>query len=503
MRLKQIQTNQPEAEFPSSEQLGAPVDVATSRWVVMKFGGTSVSRADNWSVIAGLVRNRLAIGLRPVIVHSALGGVSNALEQILNLSSERDRNEKLIELKQQHYELADKLGLDGPRILDETFAELERLVAGIGLVREVSTLMYVEVLAHGELLATRIGAASLAACGLPAQWIDARNFLLSDGEQRQTGKRAYLAATCDYEPDPELSDRLSGIGEVIVTQGFIASHANGETVLLGRGGSDTSAAYFAAKLQANRLEIWTDVPGMFTADPRQVRSARQLAELHFDEAQELASTGSAVLHPRCISPLRRHKIPLFIRCTTKPELPGTQVSAVTSADEPQVKGVSIRNDLTLIAMEGVDMWQEVGFLARAFECFNRNGVSVDLISTSETNITVSIDSADKMFELATEKALITDLEALCRVRVIHNCTAVSLVGRKIHTILPKLGPALDVFEDEHIHLMCQAANDLNLTFVIDSEQGSRLLVDLHELIIGIGKNNPAFGPRWSELFSES
>ncbi|MCH8134544.1 MAG: aspartate kinase [Proteobacteria bacterium] len=288
-----------------------------------------------------------------------------------------------------------------------------------------------------------------------------------------------------------------------MTQGFIASNSNGETVLLGRGGSDTSAAYFAAKLQATRLEIWTDVPGMFTADPRYVHSARLLAELHFDEAQELASTGSAVLHPRCISPLRRHKIPLFIRCTSKPELPGTQVYAVTSEDEPQVKGISIRSDLTLIAMEGVDMWQEVGFLARAFECFSRNGVSVDLISTSETNITVSIDSANKLFEPAVEKKLIADLEALCRVRAIHNCAAVSLVGRKIHTILPKLGDALKVFEDEHIHLMCQAANDLNLSFVIDSDRGSRLLADLHESIIGSGRRNPAFGPRWNEIFTES
>ena len=210
---------------------------------------------------------------------------------------------------------------------------------------------------------------------------------------------------------------------------------------------------------------------MFSADPRHVPAARLLAELHFDEAQELASTGSAVLHPRCIPPLKHHGIPLFIRCTSKPWLRGTQVSAVTSEVEPRVKAICVRNGLTLIVMESVGMWQEVGFLARAFECFSRNDVSVDLISTSETNITVSIDSADRMFEPAVEMALIADLEALCRVRVIRNCAAVSLVGRKIRTILPKLGPALEVFEEEHIHMVCQAANDLNLSFVIDSDQG--------------------------------
>ena len=489
-----------EANFPGSDQLGSPPDVAASKWVVMKFGGTSVSVAENWSTIENLVRNRLADGLRPLIVHSALKGVSNALEQLLQQAANADPASTLLGLRRQHYELADALGLDGADILDDTFAELGRLVAGIGPVGEAGVRVHVKVLALGESLSTRLGAAYLEACGLPVRWVDARDILVSKDGQRQSGDRAYLAATCDYQPDLKLGDRLSAGGKVILTQGFVARSPSGETVLLGRGGSDTSAAYIAAKLQARRLEIWTDVPGMFTADPRHVPSARLLAELHYDEAQELASTGSAVLHPRCISPLKHHRIPLFVRCTSEPGLRGTQVSAVTSEVEPQVKGICIRDGLTLISMEGVDMWQEVGFLARAFECFSRNGVSVDLISTSETNITVSIDSTDKMFEPAVEAALISDLEALCRVRVIPNCAAVSLVGRKIRTILPKLGPALEVFEEERIHLMCQAANDLNLSFVIDSEQAPRLLAKLHASIIRGGDGSPAFGPSWSQLF---
>ncbi len=493
-----MNTKQLEADFPDSVRLGSPADIAGSNWVVMKFGGTSVSTAENWLTIAELVRNRLTAGLQPLIVHSSLKGVSNALEELLEEASKSGPTDMLLELRRQHYELADMLGIDGPELLDDTFTQLEQLVAGIGLVGEVSIGVHVEVLALGELLATRVGAAFLEACGLPVRWVDARDLLLSNGKQRPVGNRDYLAATCNYEPDPELGNRLSGGREVILTQGFIASSPDGETVVLGRGGSDTSAAYFAAKLQAKRLEIWTDVPGMFSADPRQVPSARLLAELHYDEAQELASTGSAVLHPRCISPLKRYGIPLFIRCTSEPRLRGTQVSVVTSEVEPQVKGICVRDGLTLISMEGVDMWQEVGFLARAFECFSRHGVSVDLISTSETNITVSIDSTDRMFEPAVKSALISDLQTLCRVRVISNCAAVSLVGRKIRTILPKLGPALEVFEEERIHLVCQAANDLNLSFVIDSEQAPRLLAKLHASIIS-GDSSPAFGPRWSEL----
>ncbi len=489
-----------EANFPDSDQLGSPPDVAASNWVVMKFGGTSVSVAENWSTIANLVRNRLADGLRPLIVHSALNGVSNALEQALQQAANADPASTLLGLRRQHYELADTLGLDGADILDDTFAELEQLVAGIGLLGEAGIDVHVKVLALGELLSTRLGAAYLEACGLPVRWVDARDYLVSKDSQRQSGDRAYLAATCDFEPDPQLGDQLSAGGKVILTQGFIARSPGGETVLLGRGGSDSSAAYFAAKLQARRLEIWTDVPGMFSADPRHVPSARLLAELHYDEAQELASTGSTVLHPRCISPLKRYGIPLFIRCTSKPGLSGSRVSAVTSEVEPQVKGICVRDGLTLISMEGVGMWQEVGFLARAFECFSRNDVSVDLISTSETNITVSIDSTDKTFQPAVEAALTSDLEAFCSVRVIPNCAAVSLVGRKIRTILPKLGPALEVFEEERIHLMCLAANDLNLSFVIDSEQAPRLRDKLHASIIRGGDGSPVFGPSWSQLF---
>jgi diaminopimelate decarboxylase/aspartate kinase len=255
-------------------------------------------------------------------------------------------------------------------------------------------------------------------------------------------------------------------------------------------------------LQARRLEIWTDVPGMFTADPKLVPSARLLVALHFDEAQELASTGSRVLHPRCLSPLRRHGIPLFIRCTIAPQISGTVISSVTSEIEPQVKGIASRGGLTLVSMDGVGMWHEVGFLADAFACFKSHGVSVDLVSTSETNVTVSIDTIDGMLTEDTEQALVTDLAPLCRVRVIRNCAAVSLVGRKIRTILPRIAPALEVFEEEKIHLVSQAANDLNFSFVIEQDQVPRLVSKLHPSIIRKSGGSPAFGSSWEELFQE-
>ncbi len=490
-----------ESPFTDSASLGAPDRIANSPWVVMKFGGTSVSTADKWHTIAGLIRSRLAAGLQPVIVHSALAGVSNSLEDALAAASAGERTEALQQVREQHYALANSLGVDGPGLVDETLHELEQLIAGVRLIREVSVRVRVRVMAIGELMATRIGAEFLRREGLPVNWVDARDHLTSvsssGGGQRS---RDYLSAKCDSAADPGLVEAFEKVGGVVLTQGFIARNAWGETVLLGRGGSDTSAAYFAARLEARRLEVWTDVPGMFTADPRVVPSARLLLALHYDEAQELASAGSSVLHPRCLSPLRASSIPLFIRCTASPELAGTVVSAVTDEAEPQVKGICLRNGLTLISMDGVGMWHEVGFLARAFAAFNEHAVSVDLVSTSETNVTVSIDNADGGLSSDTKRALLADLEKLCRVRAIDDCSSVSLVGRKIRTILPRLAPALSVFEEERIHLMSQAASDLNMSFVVDQGQGPKLVRKLHASMINAEGGSAVFGQSWERLF---
>ena len=489
-----------EAPFESSAALGACAEIAESDWVVMKFGGTSVSTAEKWETIAGLVRRRLDDGLRPVIVHSALQGVSNALAALLETALAGNADDGLDAIRQRHYELADELGLDGPGLLGDSLHELGQLIAGVRLVREVSVRVRVRIMALGELMATRLGASYLESIGVPVRWMDARELLTSANRSNRARTRDFLSATCDFEVDETLQGTLRDAGQVILTQGFIARNPQGQTVLLGRGGSDTSAAYFAARLQARRLEIWTDVPGMFTADPHIVPSARLLVALHYDEAQELASAGSSVLHPRCLSPLKYHAIPLFIRCTTAPELDGTVISSVTPEVEPQVKGICLRNGLTLIAMDGVRMWHEVGFLARAFAVFSENGVSIDLVSTSETNVTVSIDTSDGELPEDVLEALVADLETLCRVRLITNCSAVSLVGRKIRTFLSRLAPALEVFEEERIHLVSQAANDLNLSFVVDEKQGTRLVRKLHGSMIRRTGGSPAFGASWEQLF---
>lgn len=487
-----------EAPFTPSAILGASEASAGSPWVVLKFGGSSVSSVERWSTIADLVENRRREGLRPVVVHSAVGDVSDELAAILDAALDGDPEAGITRVREIHFALADSLGLDGASLLRPALDELSQLVAGIRLVREVSLRVRVHVMALGELMATRLGAAYLARRGLPAVWADARSLLASRPTVGTPAPRDYLAATCTAEDDPDaFRAKLAGLGEVVVTQGFIAANRKGETVLLGRGGSDTSAAYFAAALRARRLEIWTDVPGMFSADPRIVPSARLLESLRYDEAQELASAGSSVLHPRCLAPLVPDRIPLFVRCTAQPEVAGTVVSSVTAETEPQVKGICVRTGITLISMESMGMWHEVGFLARAFAVFRDHGISVDFVSTSEANVTVSIDATDTgPMDLGPP---LEDLATFCRTRVISGCAAVSLVGRQIRRILPRLSAALGVFEEEKVHLMSQAANDLNLSFVIAAEQARRLAGKLHRTLIPASGAGRGFGPGWNAL----
>lgn len=474
-----------------------------SPWVVLKFGGTSVSSAVNWKNVANVLRERLSEGLRPVVVHSALSGITDRLEQLLAQALGGEWQPVMDQIERRHRDLARDLGLVPSPDLEEQFKRLRQIAAGISLVGEVSERLHARVMAQGELMATRLGAAFLTAQGLDTQWVDARTVLKAEARRNASMRSSYLSATCAYEPDPELQRRWSSSGTVWITQGFIASDEKGDTVLLGRGGSDTSGSYFAAKLQARRLEIWTDVPGMFSANPRSVPTARLLCALEYDEAQEIASSGAKVLHPRCIMPVKQYGIPLYVFATQTPKMPGTVVTTHGGNIAAQVKAVTIKKNITLVSMETVGMWQSVGFLADAFQVFKDHGISVDLVSTSETSVTVSLDPAANTLTKAAMTALTDDLAKICRVHVIGPCAAVSLVGRNIRAILHRLGDALELFEEHKIYLVTQAANDLNITFVIDEEQGDRLVSRLHEIAIRKMTADRVLGPTWEELYGSA
>jgi diaminopimelate decarboxylase/aspartate kinase len=487
--------------MPADQPAVRPASPSTeSTFVVLKFGGTSVSTAANWHNIANVLRARLHGGLRPLIVHSALSGITDRLEQLLTLADGGDWQAAMDQIETRHRDLAKALGVTPSAELEEQFKRLRQIASGIALVGEVSDRLRARVMAQGELMATRLGALFLRAQGFDVEWIDARTVLKAEVRRSANSRTAYLSATCKFEPDAAFQARCAQTNKAWITQGFIASDDAGDTVLLGRGGSDTSGSYFAAKLAAKRLEIWTDVPGMFSANPRTVPTARLLRALEYDEAQEIASSGAKVLHPRCLMPVKQYGIPLFVYATQTPDLEGTEITAHGGDGEAHVKAVTIKKNITLVSMDTVGMWHQVGFLADAFQVFKDHGMSVDLVSTSETNVTVSLDPAANTLNQTALDALIADLGKLCRVETFGPCAAVSLVGRRIRAILHKLGEALELFEEQKIYLVTQAANDLNLTFVVDEAQGDRLVTRLHEITIQNSPDARILGPTWEQLY---
>ena len=473
---------------------------SAARWIVLKFGGTSVSNLPNWRNIAAVARKRLAEDAQVLIVHSAISGITDRLEKLLAAALAGEHAGALAVVEERHRQLCAELGIEVGAQLQGYFDSLRQVAQGIHLTQELSDRTRAMVMSTGELMATEIGARFLAKEGLAARWWDVREGLHAEARPHESEKGHWLSATCDFTPDPTLALRLAALAPVVVTQGFIASDAHGDTVLLGRGGSDTSGAYLAAKLAARRLEIWTDVPGMFSANPRATPAARLLRELHYDEAQEIASSGAKVLHPRCVLPVRVHRIPLFVYATQAPELEGTHIAASTADPAAKVKAVCVKKGITLISMESPGMWHEVGFLADAFQVFKAHGLSVDLVSTSETNVTVSLDPQANTMDRSVLDELIAELAELCRAEVIGPCASVSLVGRNIRGILHELGEAFEFFAEQKVYLVSQAANDLNFTFVVDESQADRLVEQLHALLIRPAPGDRALGPTWEELF---
>ncbi|WP_300615133.1 bifunctional aspartate kinase/diaminopimelate decarboxylase [Dokdonella sp.] len=481
----------------------SPVPADPAPWVVIKFGGTSVSRRERWENIRAIAAAHRARGRRVLIVVSALSGITDQLKAIAeSRADEAKAREVQAAIVARHESMRAELGLDACVRVAERLADLDRLIADPRR-RQATVAWQAEVFALGELMSSSLGADFLAASGLPTQWLDAREHLRSAAIANQSPWARHLSATVPAAPDDAFAAALAGQGDCFITQGFIARNGDGETVLLGRGGSDTSAGCFGAMLKAEAVEIWTDVPGMFSANPRVVPEARLLARLDYEEAQEIATTGAKVLHPRSLGPLRRAGVPLVIKDTNRPQLAGTGIRAVAADAAPCVKAISARKGVTLISMETVGMWQQVGFLADVFEAFKRHGLSVDLIGSAETNVTVSLDPSENLVDSDVLSALAADLAKICRVKVIAPCAAITLVGRGMRSLLHKLSGVLAEFGALDVHLISQSSNNLNLTFVIDESLADELIPRLHSLLIRAdalrAEDGAVFGPSWREL----
>jgi diaminopimelate decarboxylase/aspartate kinase len=484
----------------------APVLAPTAPWVVVKFGGTSVSTRPRWETIRRIAAAHRARGRRVLIVVSALSGITDQLKAIAESRGDRARCADVrAVIAGRHEAMLRELEASSRDPLDRWLARLDALIADPRCA-EAHVAWQAEVFALGELMSSTLGAAFLSEVGagaLATRWLDAREHLCAEALPNQNLWGRYLSASVAAAPDPALARALAARGDVFLTQGFIARNAAGETVVLGRGGSDTSAGCFGALLKAELVEIWTDVPGMFSANPRQVPEARLLARLDYEEAQEIATTGAKVLHPRALSPLRRAGVPLVIKDTNRPDLAGTEIRAAAADAAPCVKAISSRKGVTLVSMETVGMWQQVGFLADVFGEFKRHGLSVDLIGSAETNVTVSLDPTENLVNSDVLSALAADLAKVCRVKVIAPCAAITLVGRGMRALLHRLSAVLAEFGALDVHLISQSSNNLNLTFVIDEALADELIPRLHALLIRADalrvEDGAVFGPSWRAL----
>ena len=473
-------------------------------WIVLKFGGTSVSRRHRWDTIGRLMKRRAGeTRARVLVVVSALSGATNELQAICDGHADAAATTARIEaLVRRHEAFCTELGLDPATALAERLAALRALGndprrAGGGLDWQA------EVLAQGELLSSTLGVAYLRTQGMDVGWTDSRYWIHARPLPNQTDWAKRLSASCDYAGDAGLRARFAAAGPALrIAQGFIARAPDGGTAILGRGGSDTPAGYFEALLGARRVEIWTDVPGMFSANPRAVPDARLLSRLDYEEAQEIATTGAKVLHPRCIHPCREARVPLWIRDTERPDMAGTVIDS-SAKTIPGVKAISSRRGIVLVSMETIGMWQQVGFLSDVFERFKAHGLSIDLIGSSEANVTVSLDPSDNLVSTNVLDALCADLAQVCRVKVIAPCAAITLVGRGMRSMLHKLSDVWAEFGRERVHLISQSSNDLNLTFVVDEGLAEGMLPRLHALLAQSGAmpvtEAAVFGPSWRRI----
>ena len=465
-----------------------------TKWMVLKFGGTSVSGLPQWTAIAALMLQRLSAGYRVLLVCSAVSGVTNALSA---LAEDPGCEEKLVAILERHRRLAAELGVSATRWLEQAESMLRRCARS--LAAEDNYPAQAELLAIGEWLSTRIGAAFLQQFAA-VSWVDVREALQVLDEPELSPARQWLSACCAPGVDADLQRRWEQLAPVVITQGFVASTSKGQTALLGRGGSDASAALLAGRLRAFELEIWTDVPGLFSADPRLLPEARLLNELDYAEALEMAASGAKVVHPRCIRTAAATTTPVVIRDTARPQLAGTRIID-TAASVHGVKAITCQKGMVVLLLQNIDSRREVGFLARVFDIFRRHGLSIDLVATSETTTTVAINGPENHLDERALAALVTELQTQCTVNVFSDCVCINLVGSAVRTALARVQSTMRFFDDHPLLMLSQSANDLCLSLLIKAQDHEILLQRAHAMLIPAGPEVPAgvFGARWLEI----
>ena len=442
--------------------------------IVVKFGGTSVGDVDAICRAADVVASR--VHRAPVVVVSAASGTTT---ELLGIAEQAARGQligalrSVEHIRERHVAMCDAL-LGNVATGADTTAEIAAMCDEVASLAEaLTTLGHITprsldaVASFGEQMSALLVTEVFRARGIPAQHLDAREVIVTSDHFNEA--EPSLDAISDRARDRVAPMVRSGV--VPVLGGYIGATATGVTTTLGRGGSDYTASLLGAALGADDIEIWTDVDGMLTADPRIVSDAQLISQIRFDEASELASFGAKVLHPNTIAPAVRRGIPVYIYNTRNPQLSGTRITF--DAPRRAVTAIAAKGDVTIVRVSAPRMLLAKGFLRSVFEIFERHRTSVDVVSTSEVSVSVTLDDAARLDEL------LIDLRMLGDVSIERDRAVVAIVGSGIGDSGDCMGRALQALGDVHVHMVSLSASGINLTVVVDGEAMHDAMRSLH------------------------
>ena len=453
----------------------------------MKFGGTSVEDASAFERVASLVGRERAS--RPVVVVSAMSRFTDALIEAFERAARGEHDGASLSLEEhfaRHTEVARALLASDAAIeivsaveasrreLKDTLREASRHEASQQdkpqQARPLAVLQDA-VVAHGERLSSQLLAAVLCACGLSALHVDARRCVITDDEH---GRATPLKEETERHTREEIEPLIES-GTIPVLGGFIASSAStGETTTLGRGGSDFTAGLVGAALRAREIQIWTDVSGVMTADPRIVREVRTIPRLSYAEAAELAYFGAKVLHPKTILPAVVRNVPVRICNSLAPEEPETVVYFDAEMTPRTVKAIAHKTGVSIVHITSARMLGEYGFLRTIFEVFERHRTAVDIVTTSEVSVSLSLEDTSSL------DAIIADLELIGAVKVESDRAIVCIVGEGLRSTPGIAARVFSTIKDINVLLISQGASSINLTFVVEERHAADAVRRLHE-----------------------
>jgi len=444
---------------------------------VMKFGGSSLADAARLRQVAALVRE--AAPFAPVVVLSAMGKTTDALFRAADAAKSGDAPAALEHARgvfASHAAVAlDLFGEDIPLelagALEARREELEQILRGVALLRELSPRSMDAIACLGERLSTQMLSALLLREEFPASLFDARGVLCTDARFGRAAPRMDLVRS-------RAAERLAALcvpGHALVTQGYIGATEEGVTTTLGRGGSDYSAAIFGAVLGADEVQIWTDVEGVLTADPRLVAEALPIDELSFAEAAELAAFGAKVLHPATIQPAVEAGIPVTVRHTQRPNGRFTTIRRDVQSRRP-VTALATRGPITVLTVTSTRMLDQSGFLAGLFEVFGRLGVSVDLIATAEVSVSLTVERDAPIEELRAA------IGRMARLEVAENRAIVAVVGERLKQTQGLAARIFGALADVNVEMISMGANEINLSLVVEQRQAAVTIQRLHDAL---------------------